>query len=184
MLQRALYFVPAAFALVAAIWPGVAVAEPDRVVLIRHGEKPESGDNLSCQGEDRALRLPAVLHGKFGSPGHTYIPALGQGKSTHHARMFQTVTPFAVKYDLTLNSKFETDDYAGVADDVRKRSGTVLLVWEHKAIPHIAAALGVDDPPGWKGEDFDSIWVVTFPSGKAVLSFDKEGITPASACPF
>ena len=36
-----------------------------KVVIIRHGEKPadksEGGDNLSCQGQNRALQLPAVL---------------------------------------------------------------------------------------------------------------------------
>ena len=26
-----------------------------KIVIIRHGEKPETGDNLSCQGESRAL---------------------------------------------------------------------------------------------------------------------------------
>ena len=34
---------------------------PLRVVIIRHGEKPEEGDNLSCAGLNRALALPAVL---------------------------------------------------------------------------------------------------------------------------
>ena len=36
-----------------------------KVVIIRHGEKPadkaDGGDNLSCQGQNRALQLPAVL---------------------------------------------------------------------------------------------------------------------------
>jgi hypothetical protein len=36
-----------------------------KVVIIRHGEKPETGDNLSCQGENRALQLPAVLYKKY-----------------------------------------------------------------------------------------------------------------------
>ena len=80
-----------------------------KVVIIRHGEKPadksDGGDNLSCQGQNRALQLPAVLIKKIGKPDYTYVPALKLDKNTAHSRMFQTVTPFAVKYDLTINSK-------------------------------------------------------------------------------
>lgn len=155
-----------------------------KVVIIRHGEKPETGDNLSCQGENRALQLPAVLYQKFNKPDHTYVPSLGLGKSTTHARMFQTVTPFAIKYNLTVNSEFDEKDYLKIADHVLNKTGTVLLVWEHSVIPSIAGKLGVNNPPPWAGDDFDSIWVITFANGKASLSIDKEGITPSSDCNF
>lgn len=173
-----------AIAMSFAVLPGAALAAPDKVVLIRHGEKPESGDNLSCQGENRALQLPKVLHEKFNVPDYTLVPALGVGESTHHARMFQTVTPFAVKYDLKIDSKYGETEYDKVARHVLKKSGTVLLVWEHKAIPNIAAALGVANPPEWKGADFDSIWVITFSGKKASLAIDREGITPSAECAF
>jgi hypothetical protein len=163
---------------------GAAVAAPDRVVIIRHGEKPETGDNLSCQGENRALQLPKVLFAKFKTPDYILVPTLGTGESTQHARMFETLTPFAVKYNLTIDSKYGEKDYANVAHHVLKQNGTVLLVWEHKAIPKIAAALGVHNPPEWKGDDFDSIWVVTFPARKASLAVDKEGISPSAECSF
>ena len=82
-----------------------------KIVIIRHGEKPveqsDGGDNLSCQGQNRALQLASVLYQRIGKPDYTYVPALGMDKSTSHSRMFQTVTPFAVKYDLTINSKCE-----------------------------------------------------------------------------
>jgi hypothetical protein len=47
-----------------------------KVVIIRHGEKPESGDNLSCQRENRALQLPSVLYQKFSKPDYIYVPSL------------------------------------------------------------------------------------------------------------
>ena len=153
-----------------------------KVVIIRHGEKPETGENLSCQGENRALQLPAVLYQKFNKPDHTYVPALRLGKSTTHARMFQTVTPFAIKHNLRINSKFNETDDNGIADHILTKTGTVLLVWEHSVIQAIAQKLGVDTPPAWSGKDFDSIWVITFPNGKASLSIEKEGITPSPIC--
>ncbi len=163
---------------------GTAPVEPLRVVIIRHGEKPESGDNLDCQGLNRALRLPSVLHAKFGLPAHIYVPTMGIGKSASHARMFETIVPFAVKYDLPINSEFEVDDYAGIAARVRSKSGTVLLVWQHESIPPLAAQFGLADPPKWKKRDFDSIWVITFPNGRASLSIDQEGLAPSPTCAY
>ncbi|MGR9012553.1 MAG: histidine phosphatase family protein [Gammaproteobacteria bacterium] len=165
----------------------IAKSEPDnnlKVVMIRHGEKPDSGDNLSCQGENRALQLPAVLYKKFNIPNYTYIPELKSGNATKHSRMFQTVSPFAIKYNLTIDSQYKEDSYSKVADDVKKKSGTVLMVWEHKAIQPIAEQLGVENPPAWKSDDFDSIWIITYQNGKASLAFDQEGITPSSICNF
>jgi hypothetical protein len=155
-----------------------------KVVIIRHGEKPESGDNLSCQGENRALQLSAILFHKFKQPDFTYVPSLKMDKSTTHSRMMQTVTPFAVKYNLNINSIYDEKDYAGVASSVLKDSGTVLMVWEHSAIPDLASALGVKHPPHWKDADFDSIWVITYVNGKAVLTLDSEGINPAAECQY
>ena len=165
----------------------IAQAESDSnltVVMIRHGEKPDDGDNLSCQGENRALQLPAVLYQKFKIPDYTYVPTLGLGKETKHARMFQTVSPFAIKYNLTVDSKYEKDDYSKVAKNVLEKTGTVLMVWEHKAIPHIAEQLGVKNPPSWEDQDFDSIWVITYPKGEAELSIGQEGLNPSADCNF
>ena len=159
-----------------------------KVVIIRHGEKPadksDGGDNLSCQGQNRALQLPAVLIKKIGKPDYTYVPALKLDKSTTHSRMFQTVTPFAVKYGLTINSKYDESESNDVAKSVLKKSGTVLMVWEHSAIPDLATALGVNNPPKWKGADFDSMWIVTYVGGKAELTADQEGLSPLASCGF
>ena len=41
----------------------------ETIVCIRHGEKPPGGlGQLTCQGLNRALALPKVLLGKFGTP--------------------------------------------------------------------------------------------------------------------
>jgi hypothetical protein len=155
-----------------------------KVVIIRHAEKPENGDNLSCQGENRALQLPAVLSSKIGSPDFTFIPSLSLGKATKHARMFQTVSPFAIKNNLRIDSQFDEKDYANVAAAVKSKTGTVLLVWEHSAIPHLAKKLGVKNPPDWAGNDFDSIWILTYAKGTATLAIDKEGLQPSADCAF
>lgn len=183
-----------AFAVVSAVLastlalPGLAKPTPDaslRVVIIRHGEKPNDGNNLSCQGENRALKLPAVLYGKFNTPDYTYVPSLEIGKATKHARMFQTVSPFAIAYNLKVNTQFDEKDTAGIAKEVLRKTGTVLLVWEHSVIPDIAKNLNVDNPPKWEGSDFDSIWVITYDDkGNATLTQDQEGLQPSETCGF
>jgi hypothetical protein len=162
-----------------------AAGDALQVVLIRHGEKPKKGDNLDCQGLNRALALPAMLFARFGIPSAIYIPAPGPGDSTKHARMFETIIPFAVKYNLALDSKFAEKDSAGIAADILQRKGVVLVVWEHKAIAPIAHALGVRDGAlKWGDEDYDSIWVVGFRDGVARLERSAEGLKPAEGCPF
>lgn len=153
-----------------------------RVIIIRHAEKPEHGDNLSCQGLNRALQLPGVLNKKFGLPNAIFVPAVNTGKSTSTARMYQTVVPFAVKYNLDINTKYDVNDVKDLSKEIFKKQGTVLLVWEHNAIDNIVRALGVDTKEKWPDDDYDSIWIINFENGKPVLSKDKEGIHPSGNC--
>jgi hypothetical protein len=155
-----------------------------KVVIIRHGEKPKDGDNLSCQGQNRALQLANVLHQKFSIPDTIYIPALKSDSFTKHSRMFQTISPFAIKYNLPINSKYNADENEKIAKSVFKREGIVLMVWEHSAINSLTARLGVDDTPQWDNSDFDSIWIINYQDGKAKLSVDKEGINPSEECSY
>ncbi|HXS37873.1 MAG TPA: hypothetical protein VN721_14310 [Flavipsychrobacter sp.] len=156
-----------------------------KVVIIRHAEKPAKGDNLTYQGLNRSMQLPKVLYKKFGKPDYTYIPSMAMDTNTKHSRMFQTVIPMAVKYNLVLNSKHDEKDYAGIAEDIKSKKGTVLMVWEHKAIAPIVAALGVAESGLiWPDDDYDSIWIITFQNGKATLTKDKENLKPSANCTY
>jgi len=156
-----------------------------KIVFIRHAEKPLKGDNLTCEGLTRSLKLPAVITAKFGIPSFVFVPSLGLGEATKHARMFQTIVPLAAKYNLTINSSRTEKDSLGMAADLKSRSGVVLVAWEHGGIAPIARALGVKQIGlKWPDDDYDSIWIVTFKSGEAVLTKDKEGIVPAVGCTF
>jgi hypothetical protein len=156
-----------------------------KIVIIRHAEKPEKGDNLTCQGLNRALLLPKLLNAKFGIPAYIFVPAIGLGESTKHSRMFQTIGPFAMKYNLTINTSHEEKDSLMIAKDLKSRKGTLLLVWEHKAIAPIVRSLGVNAPNlKWSDDDYDSIWIITFKNGNAILTKDKEGLAPSKDCTF
>jgi hypothetical protein len=45
----------------------------------------------------------------------------------------------------------------------------VLICWSHKAIPNLATALGVVDPPAWHDHVYDRLWIIKFKDGKAEL---------------
>jgi hypothetical protein len=164
--------------------PG-AENKPLRIILIRHGEKPDDGDNLSCAGLNRSLKLPAVLKSKFGIPDNIYVPSPGTGKQTKNCRMLQTITPFAVKYNLPINTNYSIDEASELAKKIKNSTGTVLVVWEHNDLVTIAQALGVKRYfLTWRSDDYDSIWIITFNNGVPVLTKDKEEIKPAETCPF
>ncbi|MFD1468973.1 histidine phosphatase family protein [Hymenobacter caeli] len=163
-----------------------------RVVIIRHGEKPAEGDNLSCAGLNRALALPAVLNKLMPTPpDFTYVPLIGtDGKDTTTIRMLQTVMPYAVRHNLTINSDYAVDNAKGLAKMLRRQRGTVLLVWEHNNILEIAKKLGINTPLAWPDADFDSIWTISFHGGGAkgkakrpTLARSKEHIHPSIICP-
>lgn len=156
-----------------------------KIVFIRHAEKPPKGDNLTCQGINRSLKLPAVINAKFGVPAYIFVPGLGLGEATKHARMFETVVPLAAKYNLTINSSRTEKDSLGMAADLKSRTGVVLVSWEHGGIAPIVRSLGVKTPAlKWVDDDYDSIWIVNFKNGEAILSIDHEGIVPEAGCSF
>jgi hypothetical protein len=156
-----------------------------KLVFIRHAEKPDDGDNLNCQGLNRSMQLPGVLAKKFGKPNNIYIPSPKTGQVTKRARMLQTITPFVAKYNLNINSEYDVEDYKKISKALLNESGTVLIVWEHNNIKPIVKSLGIKGGSlNWSDSDFDSIWIVTFDKGVAVLTKDKEGLRPSSGCNF
>ncbi len=169
-----------------------AAAPVLRIVIIRHGEKPAEGDNLSCAGLNRALALPAVLNRLMPTPpDYTFVPVVGtDDRDTTRVRMLQTAMPYAVQHNLTINSNFMVENTKAFAKQLRKLRGTVLVVWEHHSIRKITKKLGIKDPQDWPDADFDSIWTISFSGGGAkgkakrpVLTKGREHIRPSAICP-
>lgn len=153
-----------------------------KLILIRHGEKPEAGNNLSCAGLNRSLQLADVLSKKFGKVNSILIPAVNNGRTTNQARMFQTISPYAIRENMDINTKNNVSDIPAVVNAIRSMEGTVLLVWEHNGMEKIVKALGISEKQKWATDDYDSIWIITWVNGKAVLSKDSENIQPSATC--
>lgn len=165
----------------AASQPFVGARTPTKIVILRHGEKPEDerNHNLSAAGLERSLSLPSLLLRRYGRPAAIFAPAPVAPKASG-IRSLETIVPTAVASGVNVDTSFGVDDVAALASRIAGDKGfagkTVFIAWEHERIPAIVAALGVSDAGSWKGTDFDGLWVVELLDGRAWLVREREGL--------
>ncbi|KXT11949.1 hypothetical protein AC579_1007 [Pseudocercospora musae] len=132
------------------------------VYLIRHGEKPVSGNGLNSQGMQRAQCLRNV----FAANSNYNIEAIltqDYKSDGSRKRPYDTVLPLSQDLGLTIDHSCDRDDSHCVHDRVKalkNLNGNVLVCWEHKALHDIVQALGDDDgdAPDYPSDRFDIIW--------------------------
>jgi len=163
------------------------MAKAQRIMIIRHAEKPyddgkednkgvrmdgsSSDESLAVRGWQRAGAI-ALLFGSaeialsrgLSVPQHLYASnpdkadeALGKSR-----RPKQTLIPLAQRLDLKIHTFWLKGQEARLCRDALKRSGTVLISWQHELIPDIAAAIPGGKIPQtrtWDDERFDLVWV-------------------------
>lgn len=158
-----------------ALSPASAQAGPAQVIIIRHGEKPQSGSDLSPRGYERAQALvgffqnnPAVT--QYGAPAAIYAEKPKPDGS--QVRPLETVQPLAESLGLQVNTGYKKADASGLAQailsDPAYRGKMVLISWEHHMIPAIAQAFGMSQTPDWANDVFDRAWILNFDGGKPV----------------
>lgn len=162
----------------------VAYAQPARLIIIRHAEKPadERIADLSEEGRVRARKLVNwLVQGKVlgtnGAPS-----ALIAARPTARGRSLrceQTLQPTAQQLKLPIRITHFAEDYARLAravlHDASLKGKTVVICWTHSELPDLAAAFGVKPRPSkWKDKDYDSAYVITFADGHALLEKNKQ----------
>ncbi|KAJ5110453.1 hypothetical protein N7532_000988 [Penicillium argentinense] len=158
----------------------LALADPT-VYLIRHGEKPDDGDGLNAQGEQRAQCLRNVFGASSSyNIGHIMAQTPKSGTTIQHwdssdllcfelmlirtdggrQRPLDTVEPLASDLGLTVDTSCDRDDSKCVEDVVKDYdgSGNILICWEHDALTDIIKKLGDDDAPDYPDDSFNIIW--------------------------
>jgi hypothetical protein len=171
----------------------------ERIVMVRHGEKPATGlGQLDCQGLNRALALPAFIAKSFGKPNAIFAPDPSRQKDDDgvrydYVRPLATIEPTAIFFGLPVNASFrvyDTDALLATLQQPLYRNALVLVGWEHIQIENIARSLiavhggGASVVPKWQPDDFDSIYIVTVTtngdSTKATFSHRHEGLNGQS----
>jgi broad specificity phosphatase PhoE len=134
---------------------------PHRIFIIRHAEKPESGDDphLSERGRRRAAALPRY-------PLPHLADIFAAKTSPESARPVETVTPLAAASRLNIDAEIENKEFQRLVDDVtsgRYAGKDILICWHHEEIPHLTRSLGVNLTRSYQWPDvYDRIWVVTY----------------------
>lgn len=178
------------------------------IVFFRHGEKPSGGyGQLTCQGFNRALALPPVLTGRFGTPNVLYAPSPAvkvsdPAGSFYYVRPLATIEPLAVKLGMPVNTKYGYNAISSLQTALMNAGyahATIFVAWEHlmlqKLVQNIMTAYGGGvTVPAWASTDYDSLYVVratygTAPDGtttiNAQFSHEFEGLNgQPAACGF
>ena len=126
------------------------LAVPAQVLIIRHGERPDTGNNLSIRGWARPHALvhyfetnPAVT--QHGTPVAIY--ASRPGSVDPSEREIETVTPLSQAIHVRINATYEEDNYTPMVKEIMNTpqydGKMVLICWEHRMINDLAAAFGV-----------------------------------------
>jgi hypothetical protein len=158
-------------------------ALPEKVIIIRHGDKNKENDanhNLDQKGFERSLKLPDILIKKFPEISNIFAP-IPIAPHAKNIRAIQTITPYAVKSGININTSYKVGEENRLAAELLKEAKfdkkTILIVWEHNNIVDIIKLLGAKDGPDkWKGKDFDSIIILSFKNSEVKVDYDKAGI--------
>jgi len=151
------------------------------VLIIRHGEKPDTGRVLSPAGQERAEAYKDYFE-KFTVDSEPMRPdavfAAKDTKGSERPRL--TVEPFAKAAQLPIDARFSSNQPAELAAALRatEQGKRILISWHHTDIPALLRALGANPdsllPHGkWPDSVYD--WVI-------LLSYDKDGsLIPGSS---
>jgi len=168
----------AALGPVALLAAPVVFAQPAKqtIVVVRHGEKPPKGlGQLTCQGLQRSLRLPAWLGERFPPPDAIYAPdpsvkateIHGDGQRYDYVRPLVTIAPTAISLGLPVNTQLPFNDSGRLADELlaeRYRNATLYVAWEHLQIMDFAQVVlrrlnSGAEVPDWPNSDYDTVFV-------------------------
>lgn len=150
------------------------------ILVIRHAEKPETGDQLSAAGQARAQAYVSFFK-NFKVDGQPlkldYLFASADSKVSQRARL--TIEPTSKMLGLAIDTQFADEQFQQLADEIKTQphGKTMLICWHHGEIPKLLKALGADPdrlfPKGqWPDDVFN--WLVE-------LHYDANGhLTEAS----
>ena len=171
------------------------------IVFFRHAEKPSAGlGQLTCQGLNRALALPTVLLGRFGTPSYLYAPnpnvkITDPGGSFYYVRPLATLEPVAIRAARSVNTSVGYTDIAGLEAlliNPAKSSTVIFVAWEHEYLQKTVQDLmnkygGGVTVPTWASTDYDSLYVLHVNYGGTITAqfvHEQEGLNgQPTTCP-
>ena len=167
-------FLTAAVVMLAACGGNPSVGAPAQIIFLRHGEKPDAGPELSKRGWERADALVNLFthdsrvleHGTAAA-----IFVMKPSKTGASVRAVQTMEATGRALKLKLDRHFTRDEIAPLARAILNTPAyegkTVVVCWEHDAIPEMLKAFGwKSGPTHWSDKSYDRLWVLDFENGR------------------
>jgi hypothetical protein len=151
------------------------------VLIIRHAEKPESGQDLTPAGYQRAEAYVKYFS-EFQVEGKPMklesLFAAADSKNSHRPRL--TLEPLSRELHIPLDTHFKDKLPELLGDELKSRphGKGILICWHHGKIPELLTALGADPAgllPGGKWPDAEFGWVIE-------LRYDGEGKLRPDQC--
>jgi len=145
------------------------------ILMIRHAEKPESGDQLSEAGQKRAQAYPGYFQKLEIDGKSVHLDFLIATKDSDNSqRPKLTIQPLSMALHLPLETDFKNKEFGVLADKLKTamyHGKTILVSWHHGHIPDFVSALGGDPAklfPNGKWPENVFSWIV-------VLHYDERG---------
>ncbi len=170
-----------------------------KIMLIRHAEKPTTSiqgvnfdgkddpESLIVQGWQRAGALVtlfdpfrgALQNTGLATPDSLYASSIrkkGQPKDgdSKSERPVETITPLSQRLNQTINENYGKADIEDLVQEITQLEGTVLVCWQHEAIPAISNLILKNTstvPQTWPGDRFDLVWVFDLNPQTGTYSF-------------
>jgi len=161
---------------------------PATILLIRHGEKPETGIHLSPAGVERAKAIPQLFGGPAAPAPHNlpkpdFLFATKAGKNSD--REVDSLLPLSETLKMPISHEVADKEFATLATELLsgKYAGKIVLVcWHHGSLPEFARALGVTPPyDKWPDTQFDRVWRIDYRNGKPTLTDLPESLLPGDS---
>ena len=117
------------------------------ILIIRHGEKPDSGCGLSPEGQERAMAYVNYFK-NFTVDSKPlrldYLFAGADTKDSHRPRL--TIEPLGKALGLSIDTRFQNTEFSELAHEIqiRPHGKNILICWRHGEIPNLLSAFGVD----------------------------------------
>lgn len=174
--------------LIVCLSSGLSFAKPSAIFLIRHGEKSDSGPELSERGWERARALPSLFSkpefSKYGAP--TCLIGMNKKKFDGSIRALQTLKYLSEFFHVNLTDRYNKDqgkEMVQFALTSPQCDGHLLIIaWEHTALEAVAADLGVNPEPKWPGSDiYDRVWVVEFNQEQVTMKDLPQNLLPGDS---
>ncbi|HEY6044080.1 MAG TPA: hypothetical protein VIU43_04190 [Nitrosospira sp.] len=167
-----------------------------KIMIIRHAEKPaadgsiagvsqiglQDSEELIVRGWQRSgalIRLFAPANGSFASSllaTPDVIFASGVAKHSKSLRPQHTVLALADFLGQQLDLSHTKGEEDPLVADALSKNGSILIAWEHEAIPAIANQITGDSktcPQTWPEDRFDLVWVFDRGSAEKRWSFGQ-----------